>query len=109
MSLKVYCEMRLQQRVRAYERSGREESVKRVYASTQRRVIHVKLSSEMIPVKGCQGFGSGRHALMYAPNAHALSFRNSGDIGGVPSMFKRSEWAQPGEKTPAREYGGGEK
>lgn len=45
--------------------SGREESEKRVYATTQRRVIHVKLSSEMIP------------------NAYALSLRNNGDIGGV--------------------------
>jgi len=70
--------------------SGREESEKRVYATTQRRVIHEKLSSEMIP------------------NAHALSFRNSGDIGGFWSMFKKRERVQPEEKTPARENGGGE-
>jgi len=50
--------------------SGREESEKRVYATTQRRVIHVKLSSEMIP------------------NAYALSFRNNGDVGGLWSMFE---------------------
>ena len=51
MSLKVNCEADLQRRVRVDERSGREESVKRVYATTQRRVIHMKLSNEMIPVK----------------------------------------------------------
>jgi hypothetical protein len=50
--------------------SGREESEKRVNATTERRVIHVKLSSEMIP------------------NAYALSFRNNGDIGGLWSMFE---------------------
>ena len=51
MSLKVSCKTNLQRRVRVYGRSGREERVKRVYATTQRRVIHVKLSNEMIPVK----------------------------------------------------------
>jgi len=50
--------------------SGREESVKRVYARTERRVIQAKLRSEIIP------------------NAHALSFRNSGDTGGVSCIFK---------------------
>ena len=94
--------------MRVYERSGREESVKRVYATTQRRVIHVKLSSEMIPVKGCQDFDVGKHASAYAPNAHALSFRNSGDVGGVRCMFQQREWGQPREKAPAREYGNGE-
>jgi len=50
--------------------SGREEIAKRVYATTHRRAIHIKLSSEMIP------------------NAHALSFRNNGEIGRVGFMFK---------------------
>jgi len=45
--------------------SGREERVKRVYATTERRVNHVKLSSEIIP------------------KAHALSLRNSGDVSGM--------------------------
>ena len=44
---------------------------------------------------------------MYAPNAHALSLRNKGEIGGVGFIFKQEEWAQPGKKAPAREYGDG--
>lgn len=71
-----------------YERSGREESVKRVYATTHRRVIHVKLSSEMIPVKRCQEFDVERYVSVYAPNAHVLSLRNNGEIGGVGFMLK---------------------
>ena len=59
-----------------------------MYATTQRRVIHVKLSSEIIPAKECQNFDVGKCGSMYAPNAHVLSFRNSGDIGGVRSMVK---------------------
>ena len=42
-----------------YERSGREESAKRVYATTHRRVIHVKLTSEMTPVKGVRNLTLG--------------------------------------------------
>lgn len=56
MSLEGNCKTRLQQRAKSNERSGREESVKRVYATTQRRVIHAKLSSEIIPGGKCQGF-----------------------------------------------------
>jgi hypothetical protein len=67
-------------------------------------VIHVKLSSEMIPVKRCQEFDVERYASAYAPNAHALSFRNNGEIGGDGFMFKQKERGQPGEKAPAREY-----
>lgn len=45
---------------------------------------------------------------MRAPNAHALSFRNRGDVGDDWSISKQKEGAQPGAKTPAREYDGGE-
>lgn len=45
---------------------------------------------------------------MDEPNAHALSFRNNGDICDCCSMFKDGERAQPVEKAPAREYDGGE-
>lgn len=51
MSLNANGETGLLQRGRVDKRSEREESVKRVNATTQRRVIHMKLSSEMIPVK----------------------------------------------------------
>ena len=107
MSLEVHRETRLEQQVGVYGRSVREESVKRVYATTQRRVIHIKLSSEMIPVKRCQESDVGQHASTYAPNAHALSFRNSGDVCNVRSMFQQRKRGQPGEKAPARECGGG--
>lgn len=42
----------------------------------------VNLSGETIPAKGCQGFGFGKCASMYAQNTHAISFRDSGDTGG---------------------------
>lgn len=75
-------------RQEVYERSGREESAKRVYATTHRRVIHMKLSSEMIPVNRCQEFDVERYGSAYGPNAHALSLRNNGEIGGDGFMFK---------------------
>ena len=61
MSLRVHCETHLRQLVKGYERAGREVREKRVYATTERRMIHVRLSREIIPVKGCQGFDAGRH------------------------------------------------
>jgi hypothetical protein len=72
--------------------------VKRVYATMQRRVTHVKLTSKIIPVKGCQDFNVGKHASVYAPNAHALSFRNSGDIGDVSSMLQQKSGVNPERK-----------
>jgi hypothetical protein len=37
----------------------------------------------------CQCSGPGGRTLADEPNAHALSFRNSGEVGGVRSMFKQ--------------------
>jgi hypothetical protein len=44
---------------------------------------------------------------MHEPNAHALIFRNKGDVDGSRSMFKDGKRAQPVEKAPARECDGG--
>lgn len=48
----------------------------------------MRLNREIIPVKWCQGCGVGKHAEMDGPNAQALSFRNSGDVGGFTFMLK---------------------
>lgn len=78
-------------RQEVYERSGREESAKRVYATTHRRVIHVKLTSEMIPVKGVKNLTSGNTSpcthQMHMPSASGITVKL---VGLVSYSSKKS-------------------
>ena len=53
----------------------------------------------MIPVKGVKNLTSANtHGCANAPNAHALSFRKSGDTGNVRSMFSKDSGLNPERK-----------